>query len=258
MLDLQEIMNCTHGTLIQGEFEQSIDFVHFDSRKIEPNALFIALPGNQVDGHHFIHAAKQNGAICALISRTDFSFEGLEDISLIRVENTEQALQKLAAYYRQKLTIPIIGITGSNGKTTTKDMVTQLLSAKYQVYKTEGNLNNHLGLPLSLLQIKKHHTAAVLEMGMSQLGEIDFLANIAKPSISIITNIGDSHIEFLGSRDNIAKAKGEILPHTDPEQFILLNKDDPTHPLTYQGFMQEKSTILALNQLLMSMPLRFK
>jgi UDP-N-acetylmuramoyl-tripeptide--D-alanyl-D-alanine ligase len=232
MFTINELVQITGGRLLQREVNQvdldhKIFSFHFDSRKLEKDSLFIALTGGNRDGHNFLQDAVKNGAIAALISNEEVGTENGKGLHLILVKDTEVALQAIAATYRNDLTLPIIAITGSNGKTTTKDMVSHILSYKCNVYKTYGSFNNHLGLPLSLLQITEEHEAAVLELGMNHAGEIDFLANIAKPTISIITNVGDTHIEFLGSKENIAKAKGELLPHTDPNQYILLNQDDP-------------------------------
>ena len=224
---VEQIVRMTDGQLLQGDPSSPISMVHFDSRKIEPQGLFIALTRGARDGHIFLHDALDKGAGAALISKPESQTQKIKDLSLILVRDTEKAFQHLAQAYRQQLEIPVIAVTGSNGKTTTKDMLAHLLAKKLNVFKTYKNLNNHLGLPLSLLQIKQKHEAAVLEMGMSHPGEIDFLAGMAKPTISIITNIGDAHIEYFGSQAKIAEAKGELLTHTDPDQFVLLNQDDP-------------------------------
>jgi UDP-N-acetylmuramoyl-tripeptide--D-alanyl-D-alanine ligase len=231
MFTIEELVQITGGRLLhrdgnQGDLHQNILSFHFDSRELEKDSLFIALTGGIRDGHDFLPNAFENGAIAALISNEDASTPSNKELSLILVQDTEVALQEIATAYRKCLNLPIIAITGSNGKTTTKDIVSHILSYKLYVYKTYGSFNNQLGLPLSLLQITEKHEAAVLELGMNHAGEIDFLANMAKPTISIITNVADAHIEFLGSRDNIAKAKGELLPHNDPSQYILLNQDD--------------------------------
>jgi UDP-N-acetylmuramoyl-tripeptide--D-alanyl-D-alanine ligase len=232
MFTIEELIQITEGRLLNTDNNQldsntKILSFHFDSRELEKDSLFIALTGGVRDGHDFLLDAIEKGAVAALISDEDVDPLYGKELNLILVKDTEVALQAIASAYRTYLTLPIIAITGSNGKTTTKDIVSHILSYKYNVYKTYGSFNNQLGLPLSLLQIAEHHEAAVLELGMNHSGEIDFLANIAKPTVSIITNVADAHIEFLGSRENIAKAKGELLPHTDPTQYILLNQDDP-------------------------------
>lgn len=226
MLTISEIVQVTKGLLLQGSSQKIIKGVHFDSRLLEENALFIALTGGARDGHQFVPLAKEKGAAAALISDKDIERENLDGITLILVPDTAKAFQQIATYYREKINIPIIAITGSNGKTTTKDMVAHTLTANYKVYKTYKNYNNDLGVPLSLLHIKEETDIAVLEMGMNHAGEIDLLGKIAKPSITVITNVGDSHIENLGSREGIAAAKGELLPHTDPNYYSIINGDD--------------------------------
>lgn len=226
MFNLQEIARVTKGTILRGSPDRRISSVHFDSRKLSKDSLFIALTGGRRDGHEFLQQAQASGARAALISKHGLEKE-LDGLDLILVQDTQAAFQALARWYRQKLTLPIIAITGSNGKTTTKDLLAHLLSQKYNVFSTYKNLNNELGLPLSILQIKPEHELAVLELGMNHAGEIDLLAGIAQPTISIITNVGDAHLGYFGSKEKIAEAKGELLAHSDPKQYILLNGDDP-------------------------------
>ena len=206
-----------------------ITSVHFDSRQLAAGGLFIALTSGVRNGHEFLVGAAQQGAVAALVSDEEAAKScGLPlTFSLILVKDTEKAFQNLARLYRNNLQIPIIAITGSNGKTTTKDITAHLLSSKYKVYKTYKNFNNHLGVPLSLLQIDPETQAAVLELGMNHAGEIDFLAGIVRPTYSVITNVNDAHMEFFESREKIALAKGEILGHTHPDGFACLNQDNP-------------------------------
>jgi UDP-N-acetylmuramoyl-tripeptide--D-alanyl-D-alanine ligase len=227
MLSISQIVEYTNGKLLNGDLEKNISSVHFDTRKLKTNSLFVALTSGTRDGHEFVASAIEKGAIAVLISNETFVNEQFDTVSFILVDNTEQAFQQLAKHYRGDLMIPLIAVTGSNGKTTTKDMIAHLISGTYQTYKTEGNLNNHLGVPVSLLQVKEDTEALVIEHGMNHAGEIDFLASISCPDISIITNIGDSHIEFFGSKEKIAEAKGELLPRTNPLGFVVLNGDDP-------------------------------
>lgn len=227
MLTLQEICEATGGKLLGSPQQDSIDSFHFDTRMITPGSMFIALTGGARDGHLFLEKAKEQGAIAALISNPDYAKLSSSDIAYVLVPDTQQGFAQIAQYYRKKLTIPMIAVTGSNGKTTTKDMISHVLSYKKKVFKTYKNYNNHLGVPLSLLQIKPDDEMAVLEMGMNHAGEIDYLANIVKPDVSVIINVTDAHIEHLGSRENIAKAKAELLPHTSPAGFAILNGDNP-------------------------------
>lgn len=222
MFSIQEVANLVSGTAVIGANDSRISNIHFDSRSIEKNGLFVALTSGNRNGHEFIDQAKENGASAALISDESYI---QNDLSYIVVKDTERAFQLLAMHYREQSDIPLIAITGSNGKTSTKDMVSHLLSQRFRVHKTEGNFNNHLGAPLSLLSMKKEHEMAVIELGMNHAGEIDFLASLAKPTHSIITNIGDAHIEFFENKEGIAHAKAEILPHTAKEGFSFLPGD---------------------------------
>ncbi len=228
MFEIHEVVQITGGTLLRGMSEKNIHHVHFDSREITGGSLFVALTGGARDGHLFLGDAAEKGAAAALISDTELAANmNTGNMALILVKDTLKAFQTLASEYRNRLNIPVIAITGSNGKTTTKDMVAHVLGQKMNVYKTYKNLNNHLGVPLSLLQIKAEHEAAVLEMGMNHYGEIDLLASLARPTVGVITNVNDAHIEFFGSRENIARAKGELLSHVDRRGYVLLNGDDP-------------------------------
>lgn len=187
---------------------ETITSVSFDSRKSTANSLFVPLIG-QTDGHDYIDKAIENGATVTFWAKPQ---EQVPDgIAVILVEDTLKALQDLAAYYLAEINPKVIGITGSSGKTTTKDMTAAVLASSFNVHKTDGNYNNEIGLPFTILQMPEETEVLVLEMGMSDAGEIAFLSRLAKPDVAIITMIGESHIEYLGSRENIAKAKLEIL-----------------------------------------------
>ncbi|WP_286886023.1 UDP-N-acetylmuramoyl-tripeptide--D-alanyl-D-alanine ligase [Aneurinibacillus sp. UBA3580] len=228
MFTVQEIVEITEGTLLQGDETTEITSVHFDSRKLTDRSLFVALTGGTRDGHEFLPNAAKAGACAAFVSNETKAREaGLADtFALILVKDTEKAFQQIARIYRNRLSLPIAAITGSNGKTTTKDILAHLLSGQKKVYKTYKNFNNHLGVPLSLLQIEPDTEAAVLELGMNHAGEIDFLAGLVRPTFSVITNVNDAHMEFFDSKEMIAQAKGEILGHTDPKGFACLNQDN--------------------------------
>lgn len=256
MLSLLEICEATQGELIRGSKDQQIDFFHFDTRQLKNGSLFIALTDGARDGHQFLEEAQKQGAVAALISNKDYC-KLAPELSYVVVKDTQRAFADIATWYRNKLSIPFIAVTGSNGKTTTKDMIAHILGCKKKVFKTYKNYNNHLGVPLSILQIDSSHEAAVIEMGMNHPGEIDYLAGITKPDISVIINVTDAHIEFLGSKENIAKAKGELLPHTSKNGFAILNGDNPyVVPLetlnpgkTYFFRLEKKSDIYATNLL---------
>jgi len=226
-MTLDELLNAVEGKLL-GSFDDltaRVDRVDTDSRSIHPGSLFIPLVGERFDGHAYIAAALDAGAAGCLTARERESY--LPGKFYIKVTNTQKALRDLAAYVRRKFPIPLIGVTGSVGKTTTKDMLAAVLGVKYRVLKTEGNFNNRVGLPLTLLRLDHTHEICVLELGMSQPGEIEYLSAIARPDVAVITNIGDAHIENLGSRENILKAKCEIFTGLNPGGLALLNGDDP-------------------------------
>ena len=192
-----------------------------DTRKIKQGSLFVALVGERFDGHDFVQAAFEKGAVAAVCSKSVDA-----DGEVLLVENTGTALLQIAAYYRSLFSIPFVGITGSVGKTTTKEMVYAVLSEKYNTLKNEGNLNNEIGLPTTVFRLNSDCEAAILEMGMSAFGEISRLAQVAQPNIGIITKIGVSHIEHLGSREGILKAKLEILDGLKPNAPLVVNGDD--------------------------------
>ena len=227
-ITIREIIAAVDGKLL-GEFtalDQTVTHVFTDSRKPDPGALFIPLVGERFDGHAFINDALEGGAAGCFTQRERESY--LPGKFYIKVNSTQKALRDLARWYKKRFSIPFVAITGSVGKTTTKDMVAAVLGERFKVLKTEGNFNNEVGLPLTLLRLNSTHEICVLEMGMNHFGEIEYLSAIVEPDVAVITNIGDSHIENLGSRENILKAKCEIFSHMDPEKgFVILNGDDP-------------------------------
>ncbi len=196
--------------------------VVIDSRKIEKGGIFIATKGERVDGHDFILQVAEKGALGVVCEKEPEN----TDIPYILVKDSFAALKQIAEFYRQQLTIPVIGITGSVGKTSTKEMIASVLSQGFQVLKTEGNFNNEVGLPITLLRIRKEHEAAVVEMGISDFGEMHRLSKMAKPDICVITNIGQCHLENLGTREGILKAKSEIFDFMNPDGHIFVNGDD--------------------------------
>ena len=211
------------GGILSGDGSGEIRNVVIDSRKVEEGSLFAAIPGERVDGHDYIASAFSKGAVGVIAERD--GFEGFGG-AVIRVENTALAIGKIAAAYKREYNIPTIGITGSVGKTTTKDMVSAVMSELGECLKTEGNFNNELGLPLTIFRMEEEHKSAVLEMGMSEFGEIHYLADIARPDVGVITNIGMSHIENLGSREGILKAKCEISDFFGKDNMLIINNDN--------------------------------
>ena len=226
-LTLRQLLEAVNGTLL-GDFDdldaQAVQ-VSTDSRNITPGCLFIPLEGERFDGHSFIQAALEAGAAGCLTARERESY--LPGRFYIKVRSTQRALWELARYYKGLFPIPFIAVTGSVGKTTTKDMVAAVLGARFRVHKTEGNFNNDIGVPLTLLRLEAQHEVCVVELGMDHAGEIDNLARLVEPDMALITNIGDAHIENLGSRENIFKAKCEIFPHLKRDGLAVLNGDDP-------------------------------
>ena len=227
-MTIREILEAVDGKLL-GEFSDldlTVKHVFTDSRNPDPGALFIPLVGERFDGHAFLNEALEGGAAGCFTQRERESY--LPGKFYIKVGSTQKALRDLARHYKQKFRIPFVAVTGSVGKTTTKDMVAAVLGERFKVLKTEGNFNNEVGLPLTLLRLNSNREICVVEMGMNHFGEIEYLSSIVEPDVAVITNIGDSHIENLGSRENILKAKCEIFSHMDPKKgYVILNGDDP-------------------------------
>lgn len=223
-MSLQEITHACHG-VYHGDavfLSKEVSNVAIDSRKVEKGGLFIALKGARVDGHSFIPQVMENGALCA-VSEQEL---GAVSYPYIQVDSCEQALKDIAEHYRTSLDIKVVGISGSVGKTSTKEMIASVLRQKYHVLKTEGNFNNEIGLPLTVFNIREEHEIAVLEMGISGFGEMTRLAKVARPDICVLTNIGSAHLENLGSRDGILKAKTEMFTYMNAGGTIILNGDD--------------------------------
>ncbi|MCD8091271.1 MAG: UDP-N-acetylmuramoyl-tripeptide--D-alanyl-D-alanine ligase [Clostridiales bacterium] len=217
-LTLREIAEATGGTLPKGGEDVTVSEISTDSRKINNNTLFVPLIGERFDAHKFIDDVVKKGAAAFVSDRKTET-----GAPYVLVKDTTKALGDIAAYYRSLFDISVVGITGSTGKTTTKELTAAVLSAKYKVVKTEGNFNNHIGLPLTVFNIDETTEAAVLEMGMNHFGEISYLGKIAKPNAALITNVGVSHIEYLGSREGILKAKCEIFESLKPGGEKILN-----------------------------------
>lgn len=236
------------GGVCSGE-DAVVTGITTDSRQVAPGDLFLALPGDKFDGHSFIGQAIGRGAAAILCERNP----GVRDVPCIMVASTRRALLDLARYYRQLFEIPVVAITGSVGKTTTKEMAALVLAAGYKTLKTQGNLNNEIGLPLTLFRLNPSIRAAVVEMGMNHFGEISRLSKCAAPTLGIITNVGVSHIENLGSRENILKAKLELLDGLCEYAPVLVNGDNDLlstakidkHPVFYFGIQNEKNRIRA-------------
>jgi UDP-N-acetylmuramoyl-tripeptide--D-alanyl-D-alanine ligase len=223
-MTLKNIAEACGGTYA-GEgalLEREVSGIVTDSRQVQDGYLFVAVKGERVDGHDFIPAVFAQGAMAVLCEREPKQPAG----PYILVESTLEAIKKIAAFYRSALDIKVVGITGSVGKTSTKEMIASVLSQKYEVLKTAGNFNNEIGLPLTIFRIRREHEVAVLEMGISDFGEMHRLAAIANPDICVITNIGWCHLENLKTRDGILQAKTEMFAHMRAHGTAILNGDD--------------------------------
>lgn len=222
-MSIQAIAKACNG-IIHGDNGNMCEVkgVELDSRKLQGGYLFIATKGERVDGHSFIAQAFEKGCYAVVCEKLPEDAAG----PCIVVEDSFKALQDIAAYYREQLSVKVVGITGSVGKTSTKEVIAGVLSEKYAVLKTEGNFNNEIGLPLTVLKIRDEHEVAVLEMGINHFGEMHRLSRIAKPDVCVITNIGQCHLEYLVDRDGILRAKSEIFDFMNPDGVVCLNGDD--------------------------------
>lgn len=221
----KEIIEATGAQAFRADADTVFQEVDTDTRTIHEGALFVAFKGTSFNGHDFVRQALEKGAAGVLISEVRPEYQQLQ-APIFLVEDTLKAYQALARFHRRRFAIPVVAVTGSVGKTTTRDMIATVLSQKYKVLQTEKNFNNEIGLPKTLLQLTPSHQACVVEMGMRGLGQIAQLAAIAEPTIGVVTNVGKSHIELLGSQENIAKAKSELVAALPETGIAVLNGDD--------------------------------
>lgn len=225
-LSIAQIAEFTGAAVSSGGGKVFVDRVDSDSRTLKPGELFVALHGENFDGHNFVESAAKAGAAGAIV-HSKWKGRTPESFPLLRVEDTLKAYQKLAANYRKSLSLKVVAITGSNGKTSTKDFAASVLGRRFRVTKTEGNFNNHIGLPRTILEATSEDEVAVWEIGMNHPGEVAVLAKLAAPDVAVITNIGLAHIEFMGSRESIAKEKSALVEAVGTEGTVILNADDP-------------------------------
>ncbi len=244
---IHQLINAVSGKLLSGDGSATFSGVTTDTREDCTGKLFVPLVGERFDGHDYIKTAFEKGAVASLCSKPH---EG----ACVLVEDTLVALQAFSAYARQQHDIPVVGITGSVGKTTTKEMLALTVGSKYHTHKTEKNYNNHIGVPLTLLKLEDCHEAAVVEMGMNNAGEISVLTRLAKPTVAVFTNVGMTHIGNLGSQENILRAKLELLEGLAPDGVVVLNADDPllwrekanmTHKVLSYGIQNPEADIKA-------------
>ena len=228
-LTLLELLEATGGGEIGGtQVGNTFDTYHTDSREVVQGGVFFALRGGKMDGHRFIADALGRGAAALVVERRTELAHGVVEIL---VQNTWDALYSLAGYVRERVNPLVIGVTGSNGKTSTKEMVAAILERKYIVLRTMGNLNTETGVPMTMLKLEPEHTALVLEMGMQHAGDIARLAKLAQPTVGVVTNIGTVHMEFFASQEQLARGKGELVAALPRNGLAVLNADDPFFPL---------------------------
>lgn len=240
-IKLQDVVKAIGGKLLVEGKQKVFSNVVIDSRKVSKGDIFFAIKGENFDAHKFVDNVLESGAGLVIVHKEDEYKSLSEDASIILVKDTKKALLDLASFYIDTLNIKVVGITGSTGKTSTKDLIAAALSEKYKVFKTKGNFNNDIGMPLMIFQLNKDYEVAILEMGMSNLGEIETLARVAKPDIAVITNIGTSHMENLKTRDNILKAKLEITTLFNESNVLIVNGDnDKLHNLESNNYKIEK------------------
>lgn len=232
MFSVDEIIQFTKGQLIQGGLTERIAGISTDSRKLKSQEAFLALRGRNFDGHDFILQALKLKPSCVIVEKR-LKFSVPKSVTVIRVKDTTLALGDIARFQREKINLPVIAVTGSNGKTTTKEMIAWVLSAQSSVLKNEGTKNNQIGLPQTLIQLTKKNSFAVVEIGTNHFGEVDYLSKIARPNIGVITNIGPSHLEFLKGLKGVVKEKSSLLDNLAQPAIALLNSDDKL----LQGFI---------------------
>ncbi len=238
-ISVKDILDITNGKLIGGNKEDICENFCRDSREIKKGDIYLGIKGEIVNGSVYFEQAFEKGAKGAILQDIEITEEQIKKYQnkfIILVEDTIKAMQQIAKYKRNLYDIPVIAITGSVGKTSTKDMVASVVSQKFDTLKTEGNYNNHIGVPLTIFRLKKEE-AMVVEMGMNHFGEISTLTNIAKPTIAVITNVGTAHIGILGSRKNILKAKLEILEGLKPGGYVIINNDND---LLHEWYLENK------------------
>ncbi|OPJ63239.1 UDP-N-acetylmuramoyl-tripeptide--D-alanyl-D-alanine ligase [Clostridium oryzae] len=238
---LEELLACIDGKIVLDKGNYDYKNICIDTRKLKCGDMYIAIKGAVFDGNDFTEKADESGAAICIVDDIKYKEENIKNSTIIKVKDTLKAIRQMAKLYRSKLDIKVIGVTGSTGKTTTKDLIAAALSKKYKVFKTKGNFNNEIGLPLMVFSLDESYDVAVLEMGMSNLGEIHRLADIAAPNIAVITNIGVSHLENLHTRENILKAKLEITDFFQDDNTLIVNgENDLLHSYETESFKLRK------------------
>ena len=232
--EVDEVLAATQGTLLsQGTFKGRFRGVQTDSRAVKPGDLFVALKGQNFDGHEFLRKAWQQGATGVVIEKIGrgnrlkgWGNAKESPLAVVQVKNTLRAYQDLASFHRARFSIPVVAITGSNGKTTTKEMVSRVLATRWRVLQTQGNFNNAIGVPKTLLRLNSRHQAAVIEMGVDQVGQTTRLCEMTRPTVGVVTNVGSDHLEFYGTMARSAASKAELFPWLPNDGAAILNADD--------------------------------
>lgn len=237
---MNQIADIVGGEILNGDGNRRIDKFSTNSKSGDESTLFVPIIGERVDAHDFIIDAYHNGIPCTFTMRDQVQ-EGTEEMTYLKVDSPVAALQRLGAHYRDQFTLPLVGITGSVGKTTTKEMIAAALETRMNVLKTEGNMNSQVGLPQMMTRIHAEHEIAIIEMGMSQFGEMERLATVAKPEFAVMTNIGVSHIGQLKTMENIRSEKANICNYFKDGSTLLLNGDDPLLREIYEAYALEKT-----------------
>ncbi|OGL01655.1 MAG: hypothetical protein A3E31_02735 [Candidatus Rokubacteria bacterium RIFCSPHIGHO2_12_FULL_73_22] len=222
---VQDIVRATHGALVTGDLAVPVMGVSIDSRTLGVGEAFFAIHGHRLDGHAFLGEAAGRGASCLIVHT--LHDEVPANVPLVLVEDTTKALGLLGAWHRARFAIPVVAVTGSNGKTTTKELIAGVLSARWHVLRPASSLNNQWGLPLTLLRLGPEHQALVVEIGTNRPGEIAYLAELARPTVGVVTNVAAVHTEFLGSVDGVREEKAALVRAVGPEGWVALNADDP-------------------------------
>lgn len=225
-VSVKEVVDITKGELIRGDPYEYIQNFSIDSRTLIPGDVFIAIKGNHFDGHQFVKDVIRKGAK-GIIIEDGFNLPDYLPSIVVKVKDTIRAMGDIARLFRNRFKGPVIAITGTVGKTTTKEIVSCVLGKRLSVHKTQGTLNNHIGVPITLWGLEVGHSVCIMELGMSNIGEIKYLADIVRPDVGVITNVGPAHLEKLGCIENVVKAKAELLEVMPPEGLIILNRDDP-------------------------------
>lgn len=237
MFTLEEILKATGGSLVNPGRNKKVRGVSIDSRTIKPNELFVPIRGERFDGHSFIHQALRRGAGAVLFS--DGALKNTKGTPLIRVKDTRYALGALARYHRMKFDIPVVAVTGSNGKTSTKEMLKEILKKRFSVLCNPGTQNNYIGVSLSMLRLRPRHQVAVFEIGANHRGEINELSRMIKPAIGVITNIGPSHLEYFKTLKGVLRAKLELTGNLPKEGKLIINNDDELLSQVNGGFFRK-------------------